>query len=349
MSRNGALFNTPSPTKEIPKTDMESRYREMESKSDNEIMGKGDFPTIDMETLKNSKFKGQAGMFEYETPDNIIEPKTTEKATNNNEIPKVDFKAKNITPNPGMNAETFYLPSRNLLYGENFDGHFNLRMFTTKEERLRLSSRDTFLQTMCSILNSCITTDNDVVIDTKWFTEFDFVYTMYMARIVSYGSMYNIDDMCPNCYEHSKQTINLDDLTINYLEDEFIEPIVIEQLPMSKDRLELRFLRVKDRIEMEKEAMEIRIKNPDYIGDPNYNLKLEYSIMKVNNDELSKGQKREYVDNLPAMDAQYIDYILNKTKAGIDTTIDVICPKCGRKHQTTLSMNSTFFRPKFDS
>ena len=345
MSKNGALFNTPTPST------MESRYREMENKTDNELMGKGEMPKIDLETLKNSKFKGEAGMFEYTetTSTSTVNNETKSESTNSNEIPKVNFKANNKTTLPGMNAETFYLPSKNLLYGENFDGHFNLRMFTTKEERLRLSSRDTFLQTMCSILNSCITTDNDVVIDTKWFTEFDFIYVMYMARIISYGSLYNIDDMCPNCYEHSKQTINLDKLPINYLEDEFIEPIVIESLPMSKHKIELRFLRVKDRIEMEKEAIEIRISNPNYIGDPNYNLKLEYSIMKVNDEELNKGQKREYVDNLPAMDAQYIDYVLNKTKAGIDTTIDVVCPKCGRKHQTTLSMNSTFFRPKFDS
>lgn len=348
MSKNGALFNTPinnvvnnDNSKVKNESKLEERYRNMENKSDNEIFGTSELPELDFDELKKTKFSGKSGMTEATSPifkDNKLNETNT-------------FKVKSsTTPNPGLSAETFYLPSKNLLYGENFDGHFNLRMFTTREERIRISNKDSFLQTMCSILNNCITTENGLEIDTKLFTEFDFIYTMYMARIVSYGNMYNVECICPEptCYNRFKYKVNLDELKIHYLEDDFKEPIIIDELPYSKDKVELKYLRVIDRINMEKEAVEIKIEQPTYEGDPTYNLKFEYSIVSVNDKELTKLEKRDYVDNLPALDAQYINYILNRTDAGIDTDVDVVCPKCGNKHKIALSINSTFFRPGFN-
>lgn len=335
-----ALFNSPvstnntsnevkETTKEEKKRPMttEERYAQLDSMSDSEIMGAPDeLPKLDIESLKKTKHFDK---IEYE--DTIQEDITT---TN--------------TPVPGLSSETFYLPSRNLLYGDKFDGHFNMRMFTTREERLRLSSRDTFLQTMCAILNNCITTDNGYKIDTKWFTEFDFIYTMYMSRIISYGPIYNIEVICPYCYSKFKHKVNLDSLPIEYLEDDFKEPITIGPLPMSKDTITVKILRIKDRIEMDKEATEIRITNPDYEGDPSYNLRLEYSIITVNDKELSPSEKKTYVEYLPAMDSQYINYKLNKIKAGVNTDVKVECPHCHEVTDTSLSINSTFFRPEFN-
>jgi len=334
MNKNGALFNTPNinstninSNSSTTKSKLDERYRQMEN--DTSITSEPELPAIDIEELKKTKFSGKSGM---STNSNIFT-----KSTNNVTI-----------PNPGMTAEKFYLPSKNLLYGEDFDGHFNMRMFTTKEERMRVGSGKTFLQTMCAILNNCITTDNNINIDTSLFTEFDFVYTMYMARIISYGPMYSVEVICPSCYNRYKHTVDLDKLKVIYLDDTNKEPLVIESLPKSKDKLELRYLRIKDRIEMSKEAEEIQVNNPDYIGNPEYNLHLEYSIEKINGDTPTKTAKRNYVDNLPAIDAQYINYILNKTNVGIDTDVKATCPHCGRIHNITLSMNSTFFRPEFN-
>ena len=336
-----ALFNspnvsdnkTPNDVKETVKSEKkkpmttEERYAQLDKMSDSELMGAPDeLPKLDIESLKKTKHFDK---IEYE--DTVKEDITT---TN--------------TPIPGLSAETFYLPSRDLLYGDKFDGHFNLRMFTTKEERLRLSSRDTFLQTMCAILNSCITTDNGYKIDTKWFTEFDFIYTMYMARIISYGALYNIEVTCPYCYTRFKQKVNLDTLPIEYLEDDFKEPIVIGPLPMSKDTIAIKLLRIKDRIEIDKEATEIRITNPDYEGDPSYNLRLEHSILTVNDKELDIQEKKQYVEYLPAMDSQYINYKINKINAGINTDVTIECPHCHETLETSLSINSTFFRPEFN-
>lgn len=332
-----ALFNSPITSdsksnknedkKEVRKKPLtaEERYAQLDKMSDSELMGTPDeLPKLDIESLKKTKHYDK---IEYEDT-----------------IPKVNTS----TPIPGMSSETFYLPSRNLLYGDKFDGHFNLRMFTTREERLRLSSRDTFLQTMCAVLNNCITTDNGYNVDTKMFTEFDFIYTMYMSRIISYGHNYNIEVTCPYCYSKFRHTVDLDSLPIDYLEDDFKEPITIGPLPMSKDTITVKILRIKDRIEIDKEATEIRITNPDYEGDPSYNLRLEHLIVAVNDKELNIQEKKDYVEYLPAIDSQYINYKMNKIKAGINTDITVECPHCHETTETSLSINSTFFRPEFD-
>lgn len=251
--------------------------------------------------------------------------------------------------NIGLNSESFYLPSKNLLYGDDFDGHINIRMFTTKEERIRLSSRSSFLETMVSIYNSCISTTNGIEIDTKLLTEFDFIYIMYMSRIVSYGPSYPVTIKCPHCGKTFRYVANLDQLEVKYLEDDFVEPFNIGKLPKSGDEVTLRFLRVFDKIEIEKEAQETLIKFPDYEGDPTFNGNIERRIVTVNGKELNNWEKKQYVENLPAYDVQYINYKMDKASiAGIDTTIRPKCTECGDEFVTLLSLDSTFFRPNFD-
>ena len=202
---------------------------------------------------------------------------------------------------------------------------------------------------MVTILNNCISTTNGIVIDTKLLTEFDFIYVMYMSRIVSYGPMYPITVRCPHCDKTFKYTANLDELEVKYLDDNFSEPINIGKLPRTQDELELRFLRVMDRIEVEKEAQEILIKQPDYQGDPTFNGNIERRIVTVNGKELNDWEKKKYVEELPALDVQYITHKLNKMNlAGISNIIEPQCPHCQSKFDTILSIDSTFFRPEFD-
>lgn len=259
------------------------------------------------------------------------------------------FQSTGISPNMGLNTESFYLPSKNLLYGENFDGHFNLRMFTTREERIRLSSTASFLETMVSILNNCISTSNGVVIDTKYLTEFDFIFVMYKARIVSYGTQYPITVKCPNCGNTFRYTANLDALETVYLDDNFKEPFTIGPLPKSGDTLEMRYLRIADIIEIEKEAKELILQDPDYQGDPTYNGRIEKRIETINGKKITDYEKKIYVENLSAYDNQYINYKLSQiAKAGLNISTTAKCEVCGEETPITLSVTSTFFRPEFD-
>lgn len=295
----------------------QERYQQLENLSMDEILGNETLPL----------------------PDEVIKARQ-EKANkiNNSQTQQI-----------GLNTESFLLPSKNLLYGDDFDGHFNLRMFTTREERIRLSSTAGFFETMVSILNGCISTSNGITVDTKALTEFDFIYVMYKARIVSYGAAYPLKVSCPHCDRSFKYVANLDDLQVHYLPDDFVEPFEIGPLPKSGDVLKMRFLRINDRIEIEKEAREILAQNPDYEGDPTYNGTLEKRIVSVNNSELSKYQLKQYVENLSAYDNQYIQHEYSKKNiAGLDIAVMTKCEHCGKIMPVSLSINSTFFRPNFD-
>lgn len=297
---------------------MQSRYDELANKSLDEIMGNETLPL----------------------PEEVIKARQERSRTE---------MGKSITPSMDLVTESFYLPSKNLLYGDAFDGHFNLRMFTTKEERIRLSSTTSFLETMVAILNNCISTTDGTIIDTKLLTEFDFIYVMYKARIVSYGAAYPISVKCPHCGKTYRFVSNLDALEVKYLDDDFKEPFTIGPLPKNGDTLEMRYLRIYDRIDIEKEAREILLQDPDYQGDPTYNGTLEHRIVTVNGKELSNYEKKIYVDNLSAYDNQYINHKLSQMNvAGININTLAKCEFCQEETPITLSVTSTFFRPEFD-
>ena len=322
---NGKMIPT-NPNDEVIQ-DAQSRYDALGNMTMDEIMGKD--------------------KYDLPLPDEAIKAKMErdrQNLKNSNQ-----FTSTNITPTMELNTESFYMPSKNLLYGDSFDGHFNLRMFTTKEERIRLSSTTSFLETMVSILNNCISTTNGTVIDTKLLTEFDFIYVMYMSRIVSYGPMYAMTVNCPHCHNTYRYKANLDDLNVVYLDEDFKEPFKIGPLPKSGDILEIRYLRIYDIIDIEKEGKEILLQDPDYQGDPTYNGKIERRIVSVNGKQLSNYEKKIYVENLSAYDNQYINYKVSQiSKAGIDISSTATCPICGKDTPITLSVTSTFFRPEFD-
>lgn len=326
------LFNAqngvPTPNNEYAETkrkSAEERYKELDSKDISDFVRPTE-PTLPL-------------------PDEVIEARK-KKENQYNEIPNVDVTTTH-TPQTGISAEQFFLPSKGLLYGDNFDGHFSMRMFTTKEERIRLSSNENFLFTMAAMLNSCISTTDGVSVDTKWFTEFDFIYTMYKARIISYGNLYKVSARCPSCNHTFTIETDLDKLNIIYLPDDFKEPIDIGELPKLKDTIQVRLLRVNDSIEIDKEATEILAQDKDYVGDPRHNLTLEHQIVSVNGEQLTKAQIREYVDNLPAVDDQYIRYKIGNIRAGLVLDDVTTCPHCGNKVPYSLAVNSNFFRPSF--
>lgn len=329
------LFNAPNTnngeleTMETTSTrkSAEQRYRELDSKNISELTRPTE-PTLPL-------------------PDEVIKARQ-KRDSEVNSIPNTDLTTTQ-TPQTGMCSEDFLLPSKGLLYGDNFDGHFSMRMFTTKEERIRLSSNENFLHTMAAMLNNCITTANGTTIDTKWFTEFDFIYTMYKARILSYGNIYKVSARCPHCGRTFVVETDLDKLKVLYLPDDFKEPFEIGPLPMSKDILQLRLLRVNDNIEIEQEAKDILEEDKNYVGNPTINLTLEHIIMSINGKQLHRLDVRNYVDNLPAADYQYIRHKINNIKAGLilDGVTDCTNKDCNAKVPYSLAVNSTFFRPEF--
>lgn len=205
-------------------------------------------------------------------------------------------------------TETMVLPSAAVkLYGPNFDGVLNLRAMTTKEERIRLSGQF-FYEVMSNIVNECIVDnknpDGSYKIDSKMFTEFDFFAVLVKLRIMSYGPLYKTVATCHECGSQFITTVDLADLECKLVPEGFVEPYTIGPLPYSKDVLGCRFLRVMDRIEIEKKKQIILAKEPNYIGDPTYQLEMHRRIMEVNGEPIDIIAVEDYVDGMIAMDSQ---------------------------------------------
>ena len=176
-------------------------------------------------------------------------------------------------------TETLVLPSAAVkLYGPNFDGHITLRAMTTDEERMRLGGQS-FYQTMSHIVNECIVDnkreDGTYRLDSTRFTDFDFFAICVKLRIMSYGPMYRTIATCLKCGHQFEYKVDLSNLLYNLVPEDFSEPYMIGPLPSSGDTLGCRFLRVKDRIEIEKERDIILARDPEYVGDPTYNLEMQ--------------------------------------------------------------------------
>lgn len=240
-------------------------------------------------------------------------------------------------------TETFTLPTRGLLY-ENIPDEVTIRAITTSEEKMMIGSKDA----LDNIISACIVEPKEFDIDELVIP--DKYFLLMKLRIITYGSNYHARIRCPNpeCREPYTYKINLDDLTINYLDDDFVEPIEIT-LPASGDKIGLKLLRNKDNKKVEKRAKQMKRKFPDMKGDISYILRLCEYIVTLNGEEFPAHKKQKYVQELIGMDSAYIKDKIESIKVGYDLDIYEECPYCGEAVEFVLPMTEEFFRPKFDN
>ena len=240
--------------------------------------------------------------------------------------------------------ETYTLPSKGLIY-DNIPSEVTIRSMTTFEEKMRLGSQG-FYTKICNILNRVVTDPEEF--DAKELALFDFYFLMYKMRSVSYGSNYNVSIKCPHCGKTVSLKVDLDELKVNYLSEEQKEPFTIGPLPRTGDLIGCKHLRVKDQIWIEKRGEEILSKSKDYIGDPEYILRMASWIKTVNGEPIHDTEG--YIMKLTAMDSAYLTQKYNEksTNIGLDILVEKECPSCGENISFGLPFTSEFFRPTYD-
>ncbi len=252
-------------------------------------------------------------------------------------------------------TERILLPSSGTrIYGDVFDGNLTLRAMTTEEERIRLSGQS-FYQTMSDIVNNCIVDnknpDGTFKVDSRDLTDFDFFAVCVKLRILSYGAKYRTNAVCPKCGHQFTYVADLSKLNINMLPEDFSEPYDVGPLPRSNDTLGCRFLRVRDRIEIEKQKDVILSRNPNYVGDPMYMLEMQRRISTVNGERLDVYTAEQYVSNMIAMDSCYYHDKVDDNVYGVVRLGTAECenPKgCDGVAVWVLKVDREFFRPVFD-
>lgn len=262
-----------------------------------------------------------------------------------------------IYKQPALITEDFLLPSGGKLYGEGFDGHLTLRAMTTIEERMRTGSEN-YYATMSEIVNRCIVDnvnpDGSWRLDSKRFTIFDFDAICVKLRIISYGPMYKTRAICTMCEHEFDYKADLRDCEFNFLPDDFVEPYPVGPLPSSGDTLGCRFLRVQDKIDIEKKAQEILAKDPKYIGKPEFELTMLHRIVTINGEEVDSIMGTKYIENMISMDVDYYQENVDTAYYGVNRVGFTDCinvpvgstDKCGGKAIYFIRSDSEFFRAK---
>lgn len=241
--------------------------------------------------------------------------------------------------------ETFELPSNGVLYKDyNIPSTITLRAMNALDEKTRLATSG--MRTIPELLKSCIVSNEKI--DPYKLKMFDLQFLMYKLRIITYGSDYKVKITCPNCGNEHEVAINLDEIPVNTLDEDFTEPFDIGALPVSGDVITCKLLSAEDYINMETEARRIKSKFPAYVGDPDFILSYKYRITTING-EYKPQSIQSYVENMHARDMRYFDSKYNDITNNLGMDIDMleICPSCGRDIEYTLPMTSEFFRPKY--
>lgn len=244
-------------------------------------------------------------------------------------------------------SETYRLPSNGKLYSGKYGTDIKLRAMTTLDEKARLSANG--LKSLVALLNNCVTEPDDF--DANELKMFDIEYLLYKLRTVTYGSKYNISTYCVNCGKYVDMVVDLDDIQVTELPDDFEEFFTIGELPVSKDKLTCKILSVNDLLEIERESERISNKFKDYVGSPSYILSYCAIITKINGDEYPDFKKQQYIENLHAMDLRYLDIMYDRIVDGYGLNTNNIeheCPICGKQLTFSMPITEEFFRPDFN-
>lgn len=239
--------------------------------------------------------------------------------------------------------ETYKLPSNGKL-GENSPTEVTIRNITTREEKLLLGSSNDALD---QILSACIVEPKGLDINSLLGADKHFI--LYKLRIISYGPIYHVTAKCPSCGRESEYKIDLDDLEVNYLPDDFEEPYSTIVLPRTKSKVALKIPREADLIKARDKARRYNKKFPESKGDINYIYNLMTNIATIDGKEVtSQRDLQKFIEDLPGYDSAFLKNEISKVKVGLDTELIEECPHCGEDVQFVVPITSEFFRTRFD-
>ena len=233
------------------------------------------------------------------------------------------------------------LPSKGLA-DDSIPEKVTLKSITVKEEKMMYGS--TQADGAERALRSCIVEPEKISL--KDMLPADVHFLLIKLRIHTFGPEYPVAARCPECNKKIETEVNLDDLTIHELPDDFAEPIEIKM--HNGDTLGIRLLRDKDNEEIEKQATRRARQYGENKGEAEYVLRLAKLISEVNGERVPGPEALEYVENMTSRDSAYLTSVLeDEYKLGYDAVVSCTCPECGEEIEFGLPMTSEFFRPKF--
>jgi hypothetical protein len=245
-------------------------------------------------------------------------------------------------------TEFVELPSRGTFYPQGHPLHdqetIEIKFMTAKEEDILTSKAllkkgvaiDRMLQNL--ILDKSIKLEDMLVGDKN--------AVLIASRISAYGSDYAVQVICPSCETKQKFQFDLNALNHKECSTPEEENVSITErgtfkttLPKSKVELEFRLLKVADETRISQDL----IKKKE--GDDNSTKQLKMLVVSVAG-HVDPTIKRDFIDNMPAIDARHVRLLLRKLSPDIDMSQEFTCESCGFQEEMEIPLTQEFFWPK---
>ena len=240
--------------------------------------------------------------------------------------------------------ETFTLPSKGKVYGEEVPEKITLRSMTTQEDMELLGYSEKKKKKLCDTIDACVVDKFPISAYDMILGDYEFL--LHKLRIVTFGNDYSMIINCPNCKQVVKSTTNLDDIEVLEFDSNKIGNREIK-LPVSKHVIKLSFQTPRMLDKIKEQAKDYK----KHKNKPGVNYELLFKIMsfisKVDGEELDEATLTQMITKLPLKDALYIvqkGEELNR-KVGLDTSIIAKCNECGYEVSTRFQFQSEFFTP----
>lgn len=248
-------------------------------------------------------------------------------------------------------TQELILPSRGLFNPEIPEGKLIQRCMMVADQKFLSGSNQSASSSIHQILQRTITDPADF--DVAKLTLPDTLYLLFKLRVLSYGNEYKFRTRCPECGNKIDITIDLSELPVEIIEDNYAESLVAE-LPHRGDTVYTRLLTNEDIEEVNREMKRRKRRNAS--DDSEYVLRIARSIEKIKLKEPNKDGKKEltgffdierYINNLTDLDASAILSARDSVRYGITPIVEQVCPECREYIDVSLQFSGDFFRPTF--
>ena len=234
------------------------------------------------------------------------------------------------------------LPSRGIIYDSDLvPSIIQLRPTTTKEEKILYGSSASNVLDL--VIKNCIVEPKDLNLSSLIVPD---KYALLMnLRIISFGSLYRVNHRCEECKETNSFDIDLSELPINYLDNDFSEPFLVNLKTIDK-KVEVRFLRGKDLDDVDNLVKRLK-KNSNVIvpGDPGYTMRLAKYIRSIDGEDVTFDKALRFVESWTSRTSVEFRNAIDDIKVGYDLELIKPCPSCGEDMEFNLPFTGEFFRP----
>jgi hypothetical protein len=251
-----------------------------------------------------------------------------------------------ISTKGNMVYEKIELPSKGKFYDGNdgpTDGVLHIRPMTGEEEEILATPR--FVkkgQAINMIFNRCIQEKYD---SANFLTQ-DRTYLLIYLRGISYTPEYDVEVKDPDTDQTFATTINLNNLYVNYCEDNFSPDNLEDVLPVTGYRFKYKLARGKDEQTIQ-DHRERRAKNFDLSGQADDTLLFRTAHLLEEIEGLtSKVEMQTLLKKLPIQDVAYLRTMVNEPPFGVETKVSISNPYTLNDFEIELPLESNFFFPR---